>query len=202
MINLIGDIKIIEKFREDMRGVFTLSDLKGILPCEHPNTLYRAITNLEKNGILKRLSRGIYVADKFDLPAVSQKICPSSYISFETVLAKHLIIGTVPKYEVKAIKVGKRREYKSDFGNILQLGIARHLYFGFETVGGINFADKEKALLDTLYFYCKGLKFFFDIYSDMNLSVIDRKKINEYLTRYKNPKFLKFVAQFFKTGGL
>lgn len=193
---MISNVNIIEGFQEDMRGVFTLSDLKGILPCRHANTFYRAVTNLEENKIIFRFARGIYVTERFELPVVSQKICPASYISLEYVLARSMIIGTVPRREIKAIKIGKRREYRSDMGTVLHLGVAKHLYFGFETKEGVNLADKEKAFLDTLYFYCKGQRFYFDIYSDMNMRPLDMKKVKKYLTRYKNPRFIKFVEAY------
>lgn len=199
MNDFIYYAKIIEEFKEDMRGVFTLSDLKAIFSCKYQNSFYRILKRLEKSGILKRFKRGIYVTNEFDLTALSQKIEPSSYISFESVLAKNLILGTVPKYEIKAVKVGKKREYKSDQANIIHYGVVRHLYFGFSTNEGINFADKEKALLDTLYFYSKGMKLYFDIYSDIDLTKVDISNFKKYLLKYKNPKFIKFVKEYIKS---
>jgi len=200
MNTLVQDMQIIEKFQNIVRGVFTLSDLKGMLSSKQLNSFYRRVVNLEKSGVIKRFTRGIYVTKEFDLSVVSQKIYPKSYISFENILAQHLMIGTVPKREVKAIKVGKRRDYKTLNGRVLHLGVDPRLFFGFETINGLNFATKEKALLDTLYFYNKGMSFYFDIYSDIDLSGIDRKTMFSYLAKYKNPKFVKFVTQYIKGG--
>ena len=58
-------------------------------------------------------------------------------------------------------------------------------------------ATKEKAFLDTLYFYQKGTRFYFDIYSDIDISQLDRSIIFKYLKSYKNPKFIKFVKDYF-----
>ncbi|MBF0106652.1 MAG: type IV toxin-antitoxin system AbiEi family antitoxin domain-containing protein [Deltaproteobacteria bacterium] len=194
-------MQIIEKFQEDTQGVFSVSDLKGMLPSKHLNSFYRRVVNLEKAGIIERFTRGIYVTTKgFNLSVVSQKIHPKSYISFESILAQHLIIGTVPKREVKAVKVGKKRDYKTLNGRVLHLGVTPCLFFGFETIKGLNFATKEKALLDTLYFYNKGMSFYFDIYSDIDLSVIDRDILIGYLAQYKNPRFVKFVTEYIKGG--
>lgn len=198
MGDYIEDIRIIEKFRKDMRGVFTLSDLKAMFPSRHVVVFYRKIAALEKAKILRRFARGLYVTEEFDICAVSQKICPESYISFETVLARDALIGTVPERMVRGVKVGKRRMYRSETGIVEHLGVAEHLYFGFETIDGINFATREKALLDTLYFHNRGTRFYFDIYSDVNLSIIDLGAINKFLTRYKNPKFIKFATQYLK----
>ena len=62
---------------------------------------------------------------------LSQKINPNTYISFETVLSEALIIGAIPVNQIKAIKVGKKREYNIGQGKIIHLGISRHLYFGY-----------------------------------------------------------------------
>lgn len=196
MNTTFSDVNIIKQFQQDMKGVFTLSDLKGMFPTRHLNSFYRRIANLEKIGVLRRYMRGIYVAEEFDLTVVSQKIDPDSYISFETVLAKEMVIGTIPKNEVKAVKVGKRRAYRSALGNVLHLGVARHLYFGFETIDGVNFAAREKALLDMLYFFSKGMRFYLDIYSDVNLKKIRCELVEKYLSKYRNPKFVKFVRTY------
>ncbi len=196
MNKIIEELNLIEKYTPDLRGVFTIADLKNIFPSKHINTFYRKLSLLENKGILKRVVRGIYVAKSYDLNALSQKICPNSYISLETILARELIIGTVPRNTVRAIKLGKKREYNFDNKNIVHLEISPHLYFGFETNAGINFANKEKAFLDTLYFYNKGIKFYFDIYSDMNVSKLDMKIIFKYLKKYKNPKFINFVRTY------
>jgi hypothetical protein len=171
-------------------------DLETLVAAKQANNFLRRIQALEEAKILRRFIRGIYVAKKFVLAAVSQKICPSSYISQANVLANELLIGTLPGDRLVAMKVGKRREYISPLGKIIHLGIAPHLYFGFSSVAGIHWADKEKALLDTLYFYQKGERFYFDIYSDIDLKKINRKKLIAYLQHYKNPKFRKFVAGF------
>jgi len=198
MNSLVKDLKIIEKFRKDTRGVFFLSDLLVMLPSENIDLFYRRLRNLEREKIIKRFARGIYVTENFDLAVASQKLCADSYISFEAVLARNLVIGTVPKNTIRAVKIGKKREYKFENFTVSQLGVSKHLFFGFENKDGVNIATREKAVLDTLYFYNKGVTFYFDIYSDMNLEFIDMKVLNEYLARYKNPKFVKFVENILK----
>lgn len=202
MKRTIEDIGIIDKYNNDMRGVFNLSDLKAMFSSKDLKSFYRRIANLEESKIVRRFARGIYVTKSFDPNVLSQKICEKSYISFETVLAKHLLIGTLPKNQVRAIKVGKKREYKYNELTITHLGISDHLYFGYEKIDGVNFATKEKAILDTLYFHSKALVFYFDIYSDIDLSSIDRKLICEYLKNYKNSKFVKFVNKYFEDNKL
>lgn len=202
MNNGILNAELIRKYSPSLGGVFSLSDLKGLFPLLPQNVFYRRMTILEKAGILKRFTRGIYLAENFNISVLSQKISPESYVSFETVLAKNMIIGTLPARELKAVKVGKKRKYVSNDFSIVHFGIERKLFFGFETVDGINFATKEKALLDTLYFHIRGVRFYFDIYSDIDLEKIDTNIIKKYLSKYKNPKFVKFVKGYLKEGSI
>jgi len=167
-----------------------------LFPSSHPETFYRRIKALENEVILKRFIRGFYVADEFDFKTLSQKISPASYISMDTVLADELMIGTIPQNEVRAVKVGKKREYKTELVRIIHFGISSHINFGFYRRDGINIAFKEKALLDVLYFYMKGAKYYFDIYSDINTDQLDVKKLENYLHQYRNPKFIRFVQEF------
>ena len=196
MKKILADVKIIEKFKDDVQGVFTLSDLKSIFPLNDPIKFYRRLKTMESAGVLRRAVRKIYITDNFDLKRLSQEINPETYISFENVLAESLVIGTIPSKQIKAVKVGKRREYEIGDYKIIHAGIKKELYFGFTRKNGIQIADKEKAFLDTLYFYLKGYTYYFDIYSDIDTSRLDVLLIKKYLENYGNPKFIRFVRSF------
>lgn len=193
MKRLIDDIKAIQQFKSDLNGVFSVSDLKILMPSRNSETFYRRIKALENEYILKRFIKGFYVTEEFDLKTLSQRISPSSYISLDTILAEELLIGTVSRNEIKAVKIGKKREYITDYGRIIHFGISPHVYFGFYRKNGINIACKEKAFLDVLYFYTKGTRYYFDVYSDINIEQLDVNKLDKYLNQYKNTKFKQFI---------
>ena len=111
MKNLINDIGLLKTSKESLRGVFDDSDLSNIFSDLHKNKFYRRIKALTENGYLMRFCRGLYVTEEFDLEVVSQKLSETSYISFGTVLADHLAIGSIPKLQVEAVKSGKTRTY-------------------------------------------------------------------------------------------
>lgn len=175
------------------QGVFSLNELKNYLGKPDSMSFYRELKKLEKEKIISRFSRGLYVTPSRNLEAVSQKICPDSYISFGNVLARAMLIGSIPEKKIYAVKTGKTRLYENTMGTILQLGIKKELFFGYKIKNGIAYAEPEKAYLDALYFYQKGQKFSFNIFSDIYVELLDKKKINKYLKVYKNPKFIKFV---------
>jgi len=177
----------------DMRGVFALSDLRNLLQADSRDVFYRGLNELQKADVLTRFSRGFYVTKGFDPLVLSQRLCPASYVSFGTVLAKELLIGSVPRYRVRAAKVGPKRVYSNEDIRIEHLSLREGLHFGYEVVDGVRMALPEKAVLDTLYFYRRGIRFSFDIYSDVDYSRLNKDRTNQYIERYKNPVFIKFA---------
>ena len=60
--------------------------------------------------------------------------------------------------------------------------------------------DKEKAVLDVLYFHLRGRAYPFDLYSDIRFDELDRHRVREYLKRYENPKFIAFAETVLDTA--
>ena len=179
-------------------GVFSIRDLQSVLGEKHKAGLVRRIQTLEREGVLERFIRGWYVTPgSFDLPTLSQRIAPESYVSFGQVLAQALVVGPVPgpvpEKEVWAAKPGRSRTYCGAACRVLHLGIDSRLSFGFEERGAVCWATPEKALLDVLYFHQRRRRFSFDIYSDLHLAELNRNRLSEYLSRYRNPRFTAFV---------
>lgn len=194
MKKIANDIKLLKASKESLRGVFDDSDLSNLFSDLHKNQLYRRIRALTENGYLMRFCRGLYVTEGFDLEVVSQKLSETSYVSFGTILAEHLAIGSIPKFQIEAVKSGKTRTYSFDKYKIKQYGTKASLDFGVTQVNGVRKADLERAILDCLYFHLHGTKFYFDIYSDINWNKVDKKKLITYLKdNYKNKKFISFV---------
>lgn len=193
MKNLYDLNELIKKYSETHQGVFSISDLKNLFNDSNPVSLYRKIGKLEKRGIIQKFCRGFYITPDVNLEMLSAQINSESYISFGNILARELVIGSIPAKRITCVKTGRKREYENEQGTILYLSISPHLFFGYKNIDGINYADKEKALLDTLYFYQKGQRFSFNIYQDVNYNSINKKLVSEYLTEYRNPKFINFV---------
>ena len=187
------DVREIERVAGAQRGVFSKADLQTLLGEPHPAAFARRFRALEANDVLRRFCRGFYVTESFDLPTLSQRIAPDSYVSFSTVLARELLIGTRPVRQVVAAKAGKSRRYAGLGYEVVHLHIAPHLAFGNAASDGVRFADGEKAVLDVLYFHLRGRRYPFDIYSDIDLDRLDRGRLDAYLNRYRNPKFVAFA---------
>ncbi len=195
MLSRIEMAEKVRTFSPEMRGVFSLSDLRNLLEAGSRDVLYRSINDLQKAGVITRFSRSFYITGNFDPLVLSQRISPESYISFGNVLARQMFIGSFPRYRVMAAKVGPKRVYSNGQYRIEQLSLQPELNFGYETVDGVRMALPEKAVLDTLYFYRRGIHFSFDIYSDIDYERLDTARTRRFLRRYKNPVFIEFARR-------
>ena len=189
----IDDGLTVQRLAPAQRGVFHTDDLQVALAEEHRAALTRRIDRLLEAGVLRRFSRGWYVAEEFDLPTLCQRIVPESYVSFGWVLAEEGWIGTRPTQRILAVRRGPGRTFQGAGCEVEYVGIAAHLFFGFEARDGVRYADPEKALLDTLYFHLRGRSYAYDVFSDVALDRLDRPKIASYLELYRNPKFVSFA---------
>lgn len=187
------DVALIAQVREAQRGVFSKADLQVLLRDPHPAGFRRRVKALEAARVLRRFVRGVYVADSFDLPTLSQRLAAESYVSFGTVLARHLVIGARPQRQLLAAKTGRAHVYRGLDVEIVHVHIAAHLDFGHAVENGVRWADAEKATLDTLYFHLRGRRYPFDVFSDLDVRRLDRERLEGYLERYRNPKFVTFA---------
>ncbi|MCB9508518.1 MAG: hypothetical protein H6697_12750 [Myxococcales bacterium] len=192
-MKLAMDERLLRPLITAQRGVFSKADLQTALGEKHPAAFARRIRALEEIGTLRRFVRGWYVAEEFDLPTLSQRLAPRSYISFGTALARELLVGSAPPRQVMAAKVGPARRYAALGCEIIHVGIAPHLDFGHRRIDGVAWADAEKAVLDVLSFHLRGRRYVFDIHSDIAFDKLDMQRVRDYLRLYRNPRFVAFA---------
>lgn len=192
MISYEQDLLLVQKFSPSLKGVFAFSDLQIALKSENRQTLHNRINRLVKIGLLKRFRNGLYTAGDFSRETLSLRINPNAYFSLGTVLAKNGLVGTMPEKKLYAVKIGRNRCFQSMDLIVEHLGISKELYFGFSEINGAQYADSEKAWIDTLYYHMRGRHFSFNPMTDVDTSLLNKTKINRYLSRYKNKRFVKF----------
>lgn len=192
-MNAVADAERIASVAAAQGGVFSKADLQVLLAERHPAAFTRRVRELVAAGVVRRFERGTYVRDGFDLPTLSQRLAPDSYVSFGTVLARHSVIGTRPDRQLIAARPGRAHVHRGLGFEIVHVHVAAHLDFGHVVEGGVRWADAEKATLDALYFHLRGRRYPFDVYSDLDLSQLDRAKLARYLARFRNPKFVAFA---------
>jgi len=188
------DTKKILEWSKDLNGVFSMSDLKVLFGEVTESALYKKLNALIEEKFLVKVIRGLYATPEASLEEISNRINPASYISMGTVLAKNIIIGSVPGRKVQAVTVGRPRIYECELGIIEHLSIAPRLFCGFQIINGVKYADSEKAFLDTWYFFYKGKQFSFDLDSDINKEALNSLLISKYLKKY-DTRFVSFFKR-------
>ena len=184
--------KLVE-FAPKVGGVFSLSELSSLFDISSQQTLWTAVRQFESAGLLKRYCRGIYVAQEFDPLVLSAKVRSDSYITFGSALAYHKLIGTESPFLVSCVVPSRASEYAGGV-NLSYSRMSKNLFFGTTTLeNGVRMADAEKSVLDTLYFYLHKKNFYFNIFQDINFSVLSKEKVETYLEKYANPKFRTFA---------
>jgi len=187
------DARQIERLAGPQGGVFSRADLESCLDERHSAALYRRLQRLLDGGDLRRFRNGIYVAREFDLAVLSQRLAPDSAVSFETVLARALVIGPRPKHGLSAIRSGRTQRLLALGARLSFHHLAPELRFGERIVDGVRMTDPEKALLDVFTFHLRGRKALFDLHGDVDLDRLDRKRLRTYLERYENRRLVTFV---------
>lgn len=188
------DTQKILRWSEDLNGIFSMSDLKLLFGEVTESALYKKLNSLVKEKLLVKVIRGLYATPETSLEIISNRINPASYISTGTILAKNMIIGSIPERKIQAVKVGRPRVYECELGTIEHLSIAPGIFCGFKVNNGIKYADSEKAFLDACYFFYKGKRFSFDLDSDINKDALNSLLISTYLRKY-DKRFVSFFKR-------
>ena len=159
--------------------------------------LRKSVAGMSKAGWLIRLKRGLYLVvtdistlgftDVSEL-VISQSLNPVSYVSFESALQFHGMFDQLLA-RIDAVTTGKPKTYKVLQTTYTFSSIKKSLYFGFTQEAAnnrkVNVAEKEKAILDLLYF--RGSDYALSLVSEKLRGYQDQfdfKKLMEYSVRY------------------
>ncbi len=196
MKKTVKNAELLFDFSPKVGGVFSLAELSSLFNVTKKQTLWAIIKKFEEAEILTRYCRGIYITKNFDSQILFSKVRTDAYISFGAALAYHRLIGAESPFLISGLVLGKACEFTGKI-NISYSRISKDLFFGFSTLpNGAKIADPEKAFLDTLYFYQHGKTYYFNIFQDINTSLLSDKKIISYLAQFKNQKFQTFVRNY------
>lgn len=126
--------------------------------------LKNRLSKLAKIGWLLRIKKGLYViitdianlnSNDISSYTLCQVLNKDSYISFENALQFHGMFDQMLS-TVGAVTFKRARKYKIKDTEIKFFKIKKELYFGFNQersdIRLVNIAQKEKAILDILYF--------------------------------------------------
>jgi predicted transcriptional regulator of viral defense system len=159
------DLELLEAVVLRYGKIVTLEQIQAVAGDSVPRGAVRQrVAHMSKAGWLIRLKRGLYLvvtdistlgfADVSDL-VIAQALNEESYVSFERALQYHGLFDQLLA-RIDSVTTGKTKTYQVLDTTYAFSQIKQELYFGFtqETVNGqtVNIAEKEKAILDMLYF--------------------------------------------------
>ncbi len=170
---------LLKTLREKNMDVFTSKDLEIIIGRKPYNT----IKTLTKNKEIIKIKNGVYAFTDTDDMKIATRVIEPSYISFLSALNYYDLTEQIPK-KIQLITTKRKKHAKYNFTTI-----KKNLFFGYINIDGIIIAEKEKAIIDSLYLpkEARGLKEI-ELLIKNNLKEIDIKKLKEYASQHKLTK--------------
>lgn len=152
-----------------------------------------------KKGVFERVKKGFYIY-KSKPPSVfllANKLYEPSYISFDTALSYHnLIPETV--YSVTSATTKPTREFAWGHATFSYHKIKKEAFTGYGLISvgeeAVLMADKEKAVVDFLYFVSLGERRLND---RMKTGGLDREKLKEFAALYQRDSLEELINALF-----
>ncbi len=189
-------------FEEQGVILFSLQDIRILYPKANDKTLKNNLSNWVKKGYIHRLKKGLYTVNKSELSGsvpdfyLANRLYPPSYVSLETALSFY---GIIPEEAAQIISVSTKptRIYSTSHGTFFYRSCKKSAFTGYRImkIQGEKtlFADKEKALVDYIYFRLKdGQTEFAD--ERFDTSKINQKKSFAYAKKF-NKKTVEKIKE-------
>src|SRR3989344_8433248 len=164
--------------------VFTLQEIAMLFPQISYINLKKRMSYYATAGKIKKIIRGIYAKDTFDVLELSNKLYSPSYVSLETVLQKAGVIFQYYERIFAVTYVSRTVVIGND--TIEYHRIRKEILLnkqGIEKQGNSNVASPERAFLDAVYLY---KDYHFD-----NLGAINWDNVMTLTKLYHNRAFSK-----------
>lgn len=185
-VNSMRGIELLKMMRALDKPFFTIPDLEKMTGLSR-KSLYVALNRWVDNGLLERMTTGIYCPTMGDLSIekVAAQLYIPNYLSFESALARHGILNLIP-HSLTFATTRKPKRYTLRNQDVEFRQISPRLFFGFEMKGGINISTPEKAFLDQVYFLSKGR-------ASLDLEEINLKHLSSGLLKEYGKRFPGYV---------
>ncbi len=172
-------IEIVKLLASTNQRMFSIADLAKLINSANENNLYKTSGRLLKNGIIKRLARGLYYVaskapDKFE---VANYLYSPSYVSLESALNRYGVIDQMP-YTITSVTPRKSKRKTSGGTEFEYVHLSPKYFSGYVRDHDILIASREKALIDLLYLISKKVRRF--NLDNINFAEIDKDELNSY----------------------
>lgn len=173
------------------RNIFSLNDLKKLLRIESDNTAYIQANRLTKEGLLNRITKGVYCL-KDSKPAefeIANFLYRPSYISLESALAYYGILLQIP-HVITSVTPQRAKKIKAVNKEFIYLHLNQRYYSDYIKEQRFVIATPEKALVDTIFFASYGRMVINP--EEWVLNNIDKKKLRKLAGKIESQVFHRF----------
>ncbi|MGC9445149.1 MAG: type IV toxin-antitoxin system AbiEi family antitoxin domain-containing protein [Candidatus Methanospirareceae archaeon] len=198
-------LEFLSILRKNNMSIFSVRDVANLFPDAHVATLKNNLASWVKKGYIERLKRDLYArvepALGSEIPDfyVANKLYSPSYISLETTLSHYNVIPEIA-VQVTSVTTKPSREFKNRYGVFIYRSCKNNAFTGYRIAFyegyDVLIADKEKALVDFIYFKLQhGLAVDFDEerFDRTILKGIAWDKAMGYAERYNNVTLRKLT---------
>lgn len=179
--------KVYETLKNAGVVLFTVKDMCQILSMKKTKA-YNLIKALKKKGVIKKWGAYFSFSDADDFMIGTLLHFPS-YLSLWSALQYYGLSDQMPK---KIFLITTK--YRKPIDNFVYVTVASYRYFGYKKIGSLTIAEKEKAIVDGLFFprYCGGID---EVYKSIKngWKDIDKKKLLSYARQMRSKGVMKRI---------
>lgn len=176
-------------------SLFTLSDFSRLFNLKNAHTIFKKIQRLEDKKIIHKIINGKYLfsLSNVDDFTIANFIVKPSYISLDSALSFYGILPQFP-YQITSITIKSTKIFIYEKKEYYYSHIDCSLFWGYQKEEYFLIAEKEKALLDYIYFSLKGLRNALDT-EEIDMSQFDKQKIKRYAKKWNNKQMLDILKK-------
>lgn len=169
----------------------TIRDISGI---RKEASFFAVLNKLVKSEILEKIERKKYILKNSSINdfLLANFIYAPSYVSLESALNFHGILPQFP-YEISSITLKKPLDKNIKGKSFSYVHIKRGLFWGYEKKENYLIAMPEKALLDYLYLWSKGLKTL--NVDELDCSGLKKRTLKSFFEKYSQQTRTKKIKQ-------
>jgi predicted transcriptional regulator of viral defense system len=186
------DIQLVQNLVRFNKPYWSVTDLQKILEYKSRQTLLVVLHRLVRQGVLTRMRRGIYRVsiNSVEGALLANLLYTPSYLSFESALSRYGILSQMP-YTITLATTRRSKKMTLDGAAVEYRQLRGDLFFGHRLEKGLDIAEPEKALLDTLYLMKRG-KLSLAL-EELDLSGLSPRKLDAYGSRF--PRYVKTALE-------
>jgi len=152
------------------------------------------IKRLKDRGLIKQIKKSYYALAQEDLNKFeySNILYSPSYISLDSALNYYGIITQVP-LSITAVTLKRAKSVDHEGAVYDYSHMSPKYYWGYENIGNVLIADREKSLVDKMYFESFKSNSQASFMDELNLEDVSKEKLVKYVAKIQNKAFNKLM---------